>query len=39
MTDNKRPLTEGMEKKGGVNERPVSPKQQIKPPPQRPPKK
>lgn len=32
----KRPLTEGMEKKGGVNERPASPKQEIKPPPQRP---
>jgi len=32
----KRPLTEGYEKKGGVNKPPKTPKRPIKPPPQKP---
>ncbi len=36
MSDNRRPLTEGIEKKGGVNQPPKTPKQHIKPPPQKP---
>lgn len=39
MTDNKIPLKEGLEKKGGVNKPPKTQKQPIKPPKQKPRKK
>lgn len=36
MSDEVKKLTEGVVKKGGVNQKPQTPKQQIKPPAQKP---